>query len=124
MTKIHDPSDPGRVNAIVDQIIDEHAKKVALQTLKTVTPDEAVYVQCLAFYDAVKKDPRGFMHRHHVKTLRWMMHHISDQGLIQCFEAMTPGVIPVMDNPKDVFARVAGIILKARGVGRTSILVN
>lgn len=122
--KIHDPSDQSRINDIVDSIIDEHAKKVALQTLRTVSKDEQIYVQCMAFYDAVKKNPRGFMHRHHVRTLRWMLQHVSDPGLMQCVEAQAPGVLQKMDNARDVFARVATIILKARGVGRTSVLVN
>jgi len=123
MTKIIDPNDPGRLNAIVDEILDEHAKACAVKTLRTVTPDEQVFVQAIAFYDAVTKSPEGFMHRKHVNTLTWILTHATDEGLRQCVDAMGQD-LPDMKTPRGCIARVSAIILQRRGKNRQSVLVN
>lgn len=121
MTRIINPDDPGHINDVVDQIIDEHAKKVALQSLRTVSRDEQVFTQALEFYDVVKKDHQGYMHRQHVNTLTWFLSHVTDDGLLDCAAQITG---EPMTTAKQCFARIAQVILRKRGVGRASIIVN
>ncbi len=109
-------------DAIVSEIIDAHARKVAAQTLRNVTPDEVVFIQALDFYQAITLSPEGFMHRTHVNHLMWILSHVSDGGLLQCADALVP--FAPMTTPRQCFAKVAQKILKDRGVGRTIVLTN
>lgn len=110
-------------DAIVSQIIEEHAQKVAAQTLRTVTMDEQALIQCLDFYNAVVKHPiTGELHKKHAETLIWMLGHVGDAALAQCAETLEN--FKPMNTARQCCARMAGIILKRRGVGRSAIIVN
>lgn len=126
MTRIHDPGDEKRINDIVDEIIEEHAKKVAKQTIRKLTMDEIWIYDALDLYDTVHKHPvTGGLHRQHASDIMGRLNKCSDETLRQMANAGEPGeLIGALDNARSCFRRMAQILLARRTRGRRSVLVN
>lgn len=115
MSLIHDPSDPKRINDVVDQLIEEHAKDRAKHIVKKLTMDEIVIYDAMDLYDAVEKHPAtGELHRQHAADLLARLDKCTDECMVQM--AQEGAVVGQRDNMRSCFIHMARLTLKRRGI--------